>query len=64
MTLQVMGKVPVRGLTFQLPQQKFNLIEMKLTSRFRFQSRKCVIPFYKDEKAMSFMNFKIVNAKN
>ena len=37
---------------------------MKLTSLFRFKLRKCVIPFYKDEKAMSFMNFKIVNAKN
>ena len=43
---------------------KFQLIETKLTSEFRFQFKKCVIFLYMDEKRVPFMNFKMVNAKN
>ena len=43
---------------------KFKLIEVKLTSCFRLQFKKCVISLYMDEKRMPFMDFKIVNTKS
>ena len=45
-------------------QWSLKLVEIKLTSWFRFKLKKCAMFLYMDEKRMPFMNFTKVNAKN